>query len=54
MESVVTGTADKTGSVKETCHHGIQMSDAELAEYEQAFQDIEDCVGLVMENGEDL
>ena len=43
-----------TEESKETCHHGTPMSDEELAEYEQAFQDIEDCVGLVMENGEDL
>lgn len=51
MESTV---ERKDECVKETCHHGIPMTDEELAEYEQAFQDIEDCVGLVMENGEDL
>ena len=40
--------------VKETCHHGIQMSDEELAEYEAAFSEIDESIGLVMENGEDL
>ena len=39
---------------KETCHHGIQMTDEELAAYEESFQDIEESIGLVMENGEDL
>ena len=40
--------------VKETCHHGIPMSDEELAAYEESFQEIEESIGLVMENGEDL
>ena len=40
--------------VKETCHHGIQMTDEELAAYEESFQEIEESIGLVMENGEDL
>lgn len=40
--------------VKETCHHGIQMSDEELERYYQDFQGIEESIGLVMENGEDL
>ena len=39
---------------KETCHHGIQMTDEELAAYEESFQEIEESIGLVMENGEDL
>ena len=45
-------TEEKT--VKEECHHGIQMTEEELAEYEAAFQKIEESIGLVMENGEDL
>jgi len=40
--------------VTETCHHGIPMSDEELAEYEAAFSEIDESIGLVMENGEDL
>jgi len=40
--------------VKEQCHHGIQMSDEELEQYFQDFSDIEESIGLVMENGEDL
>lgn len=39
---------------KETCHHGIQMTDEELAAYEESFQEIEESIGLVMEEGEDL
>jgi len=39
---------------KEQCHHGNAMSEKELAEYEAAFQEIEESIGLVMENGEDL
>lgn len=39
---------------KETCHHGIQMTAEELREYEESFQEIEESIGLVMENGEDL
>ena len=40
--------------VKETCHHGIDISEEEMAEYELAFQEIDESIGLVMENGEDL
>ena len=40
--------------VKETCHHGIPMSEKELESYFQDFADIEESIGLVMENGEDL
>ena len=39
---------------KETCHHGKEMTPEELAEYEAAFQEIEESIGLVMENGKDL
>ena len=39
---------------KENCHHGIQMTEEELAAYEESFQEIEESIGLVMENGEDL
>ena len=39
---------------KETCHHGIQMTDEELAAYEESFQEIEESIGLVMKEGEDL
>ena len=45
---------DKTEETKETCHHGVSMSDEELEKYYQDFQDIEESIGLVMENGEDL
>lgn len=33
---------------------GIQMSEEELAEYNNSFSDIEESIELVMENGEDL
>ena len=33
---------------------GIQMSEEELAEYINAFSDIEESIELVMKNGEDL
>ena len=39
---------------KEVCHHGVQMTDEELEEHFEAFQEIEESIGLVMENGEDL
>lgn len=39
---------------KETCHHGMQMTDEELAAYEESFQEIDESIGLVMEEGEDL
>ena len=51
MESTV---ERKDECVKETCHHGIPMSDEELEKYFQDFSDIEESIGLVMENGEDL
>ena len=40
--------------VKEQCHHGNEMTEEELEEHFQAFQDIEESIGLVMEEGEDL
>ena len=40
--------------VKEQCHHGNEMSEEELEEHFKAFQEIEESIGLVMENGEDL
>lgn len=46
--------ADEEKTVKEEYHHGIQMTESELAEYEDAFQEIEESIGLVMVNGEDL
>jgi len=39
---------------KEQCHHGNAMTEEELAAYEESFQEIEESIGLVMENGEDL
>ncbi len=51
MESTV---ERKDECVKETCHHGIQMSEEELESYFQDFQDIEIAINNVMENGEDL
>ena len=51
MESTV---ERKDECVKEICHHGIQMTEEELAAYEESFQEIEESIGLVMENGEDL
>jgi len=44
----------KTNEVKEQCHHGNEMSDEELEQYFQDFSDIDESIGLVMENGEDL
>lgn len=41
-------------TTKETCHHGIPMTDEELAAYEESFQEIEESIGLVMKEGEDL
>ncbi len=46
--------AEQSNKEVETSHHGIQMSDEELAAYEEAFSEIEESIGLVMENGEDL
>ena len=40
--------------VKETCHHGIPMSDEELAAYEESFQEIEIAINNVMQNGDDI
>lgn len=40
--------------VKEKCHHGNEMTEEELAEFEEAFQEIEESIGLVMAEGEDL
>jgi len=51
MESTV---ERKDECVKETCHHGIPMTDEELAAYEESFQEIEESINLVMKNGEDL
>ena len=39
---------------KEQCRHGNKMSDEELEQYFQDFSDIEESIGLVMEEGEDL
>ena len=39
---------------KEQCHHGNEMTEEELKEHLKAFQDIEESIDLVMENGEDL
>lgn len=39
---------------KETCHHGKEMTPEELEQHFQAFQEIEESIGLVMEEGEDL
>lgn len=39
---------------KETCHHGNEMTDEELEEHFKAFQEIEESIGMVMEEGEDL
>ncbi len=40
--------------IKEQCHHGIPMTDEELAAYEESFQEIEESIGLVIEDGEGL
>lgn len=40
--------------VKEQCHHGNEMTEEELEQHFQAFQEIEESIGLVMEEGEDL
>jgi len=41
-------------TTKEQCRHGVPMSEEELEKYCQDFQEIEESIGLVMENGEDL
>lgn len=46
--------SDKNVETKEICHHGIPMTETELAEYEAAFSEIDESIGLVMENGKDL
>ena len=46
--------SDDDKKTEQTCHHGIQMTEEELAAYEESFQEIEESIGLVMENGEDL
>lgn len=38
---------------KETCHHGIPMSDEELAETIQCWKDIEECFNNLEIIGED-
>lgn len=39
--------------VKETCRHGIPMSDEELAETTQCWKDIEDCFNNLEIIGDD-
>ena len=51
MESTV---ERKDECVKEPRHHGIPMTEEELAAYEESFQNIEESIGMVMEEGEDL
>lgn len=46
-----TGTSNDRSN---NCRHGIPMSESELEQYFQDFADIEESIGLVMENGEDL
>lgn len=46
--------AEQSNKEVETCHHGIQISEEEMKAYEDAFSEIEESIGLVMENGEDL
>lgn len=46
--------SEEVKKTKEICHHGIQMTDEELAAYEESFQEIEESIGMVMEEGEDL
>ena len=41
-------------TTKETCHHGIQMSDEELEEHFKAFQDIEECIEGLKKKGDDI
>lgn len=41
-------------TTKEQCCHGLPMTEEELAAYEESFQEIEESIGLVMENREDL
>ena len=50
----MTSQNSKTSEVKETCHHGNEMTPEELEEHFRAFQEIEESIGLVMEEGEDL
>ena len=41
-------------TTKEQCRNGIPMTDEELAAYEESFQNIEESIGMVMEEGDDL
>ena len=45
---------NKTEETKEAFHHGNEMTEEELEEHFQAFQEIEESIGLVMKEGEDL
>ena len=46
--------AGKQSEVKEQRHHGNQMSDEELEEHFRAFQDIEECIEELKEEGDDI
>ena len=39
---------------KDQVHHGNQMSDEELEEHFKAFQDIEECIEGLKEDGDDI
>ena len=39
---------------EENKHSGVEMTEEELRDYELAFQEIEESINLVMEEGEDL
>ena len=45
---------DKEQEVKGNLTKGRDMTPEELAEFEEAFQEIEESIGLVMTEGEDL
>ena len=46
--------SEEVKKIKETCHHGIPMSEESYNEWRKSFQEIEESIGLVMKEGEDL
>lgn len=47
-------TKEESKEKKEKVHSGIELSQEELEDYFKSFADIEESIGLVMGNGEDL
>jgi uncharacterized small protein (DUF1192 family) len=47
-------TKEESKEKREKNHSGIELSQEELEEYERAFTEIDESIGLVMAEGEDL